>query len=94
MDVPAVSLGILAADLTAPEPARKNASLWRGRDLRPVAMRGHDEVFSSDAWRIPLFARPADPLAVTRLLESALCGDVIYCKVSYGVGGAWSAGWK
>ncbi len=93
MDASALRLG-LAADLGPPETPRNGVPLWRGRDLRPVAMRGHDKVFSADVWRIPLFTRPADPLAVTRLLESVLCGEAPHCKVNYGTGGAWSASWK
>ena len=54
-----------------------------GRDLRPVALRGTKEVFSTSAWRLPLFRRPTNLLAVTRLLESVLCGGIPRCTVSY-----------
>jgi hypothetical protein len=83
-----------AAGLAVPVAERSGIPLWRGRDLRPVAMRGHEEVFSAEAWRMPLFARPADPTAVTRLLESVLCGETPRCRVSYGAGGVWPAAWQ
>jgi hypothetical protein len=60
------------------------ARLPGGPDTRPVALRGAPEVFSAAAWRVPLYARPADAGAVTRLLESVLCGEATYCMVRYG----------
>jgi hypothetical protein len=58
-------------------------ALPSGRDLRPLALRGTQEVFSASAWRLPLYRRPTNPLAVTRLLDTVLCGGVARCTVTY-----------
>jgi hypothetical protein len=55
--------------------------------MRPVAARGMPEVFSTKAWRIPLYSQPANPVAVSQLLESVLCGGAPRCTVSYDSGG-------
>jgi len=54
-----------------------------GHDMRPVAARGATEVFSARAWRLPMYARPSKPEAVTCLLETVLCGAVQWCTVTY-----------
>jgi hypothetical protein len=61
-------------------------------DLRPVALRGAGEVFSVHGWRVPLYTQPVDTAAVTQLLASVLCDAAPHCTVTYGLGGARSAG--
>lgn len=63
-------------------PPQRNSSP-AGHDMRPVAARGNAEVFSTRAWRIPLFTRPANETTVARLLESVLCENVPACTVHY-----------
>jgi hypothetical protein len=53
-----------------------------GRDLRPVAARGIDELLSDRPWTVPLFAPPTDRTSLTELLTMALCGD-IPCQIEY-----------
>ena len=65
----------------APAP-REAAQGWRG-DMRPVAQRGDVEVFSAEAWRVPLHAAPSDPVMVRTLLQSVLCGKRPACSVLY-----------
>lgn len=60
-------------------------------DMRPVAQRGDSEVFSAEAWRVPLHAAPSDPSRVTALLESVLCGHRTDCSVRYGTSAQQSA---
>lgn len=55
-----------------------------GPEMRPVAERGAAEVFSADAWIVPLHAAPTDPARVAALLQSVLCGRQPDCRVSYG----------
>ena len=56
----------------------------RGRDMRPVAQRGDAEVFSAEAWHVPLHSPPTDPEFVRTLLASVLCGKRPACSVQYG----------
>ena len=56
-------------------------------EMRPVAQRGDAEVFSTEAWRVPLHSRPTDSTFVTMLLESVLCGKRAQCSVDYGADG-------
>lgn len=57
---------------------------FRGRDMRPVAARGAEEVQAPGGWRVPLFARPTDPPAIVALLQQVLCGSAAGCTVRYG----------
>lgn len=57
-----------------------------GPDMRPVTERGHTEVFSTDAWRVPLHAAPSDVAMVNALLVSVLCGRHPACRVDYSAG--------
>lgn len=57
--------------------------VFTGRDMRPVTARGMAAVFSGEAWLVPLFVRPANPAAVTRLLEAVLCDPTVRCTVTY-----------
>lgn len=80
-----------AATETMREPApsrgdaapRESVPAFRGHDMRPVTTRGDAEVFSTRAWRIPLYSQPANPAAIAGLLESVLCGTASQCSVSY-----------
>jgi hypothetical protein len=63
--------------------AREPAPAFRGHDMRPVAARGMPEVFSTKAWRIPLYSQPGNPAAIVNLLESVLCGGTAQCTVTY-----------
>lgn len=54
-----------------------------GLDMRPVAQRGDAEVFSADAWRVPLHSKPSDRALVNELLQSVLCGTRPACSVRY-----------
>jgi len=66
------------------DPSRGGAATQSlARDMRPVAQRGDAEVFSADAWRVPLHSRPTDPAFVQTLLESVLCGKHASCTVQY-----------
>ena len=56
---------------------------FSGRDMRPVTARGEAEVFSTRAWRIPLYSRPGNPTSIAGLLKSVLCGTEPQCTVSY-----------
>lgn len=49
----------------------------------PVAQRGDAEVYSADAWRVPLHVPPRDPRHVEALLQSVLCGTRMACTVRY-----------
>lgn len=60
-------------------------------DTRPVAMRHSDEIFSGEAWYVPLHNQPADTTNVFRVLQSVLCGTTSYCRISYGAGGSRSS---
>ncbi len=62
---------------------RGGASGFGAHDMRPVAARGTAEVFSTKAWRIPLYTRPGDTSAVSQLLEAVLCDNVPQCTVQY-----------
>lgn len=64
-------------------PAAPDAPPGVSLNLMPVAQRGDSEVMSADAWRIPLHVRPSDPVFVTTLLKSVLCGKRAACDVSY-----------
>jgi hypothetical protein len=66
------------SDMTAP-PAGVS-------DMRPVAARGNAEVFSTKAWRMPLYTQPSGAAAVKTLLEAVLCGPVPDCAVTYSDG--------
>lgn len=83
------SAGATAAidDLTAPASPSRNAGP-AGHDMRPVAARGNAEVFSTRAWRVPLYSRPANAQAVSRLLESVLCDRLPDCTVHYAMDGS------
>jgi hypothetical protein len=59
------------------------AAALEGLDLRAVTERGLDEVFSADAWTMPLYTRPTNPAAVVQLLNSVLCSSAPGCSVSY-----------
>jgi hypothetical protein len=59
------------------------ASLPGAGELRPVAERGLAEVFSADAWSVPLYSRPRDMVMVNQLLQSVLCNTAPRCSVSY-----------
>lgn len=59
------------------------ASVSRARDMRPVAHRGEAEVFSVQAWQVPLHALPLDAAFVTELLRSVLCGRAPGCVIDY-----------
>jgi len=75
-----------AGDAPLRPPAEARASAPHGfgaHDMRPVAARGDAEVFSTRAWRIPLYTRPGDAQAVSRLLEAVLCDNVPQCTVHY-----------
>ncbi len=50
----------------------------------PVAMRTEREIFAEGAWKVPLYAQPSNPSAVTQLLQSVLCGARQQCSVRYG----------
>lgn len=52
-------------------------------DMRPVAARGNTEVFSTRAWRIPLYTQSPNADSVTDLLKEVLCGNVPRCAVAY-----------
>ncbi len=52
-------------------------------DLRPVAERGLEEVFSAKAWTVPLYSEPTDQGKVSHLLQSVLCDAAPYCSVKY-----------
>ena len=81
----APSPGAGAGNAPVPDLSSRGAEpLPQGRDLRPLALRGAEEVFSTPAWRLPLYKRPSNPLEVGRLLEAVLCGGVPRCTVSYG----------
>lgn len=67
----------------AGSPAAPDAPPGVSLNLMPVAQRGDAEVMSADAWRIPLHVRPGDPVFVTTLLKSVLCGKRAACDVSY-----------
>jgi hypothetical protein len=54
-----------------------------GHDMRPVALRGDAEVFSTRAWRIPLYSQPVNTASAASLLKSVLCGDATGCSVNY-----------
>lgn len=72
---------------TASETAASNSaatfSQHRAPDFRPVAQRGDSEVFSAEAWRVPLHAQPTDRAHVVQLLDSVLCGGRARCTVHY-----------
>lgn len=55
----------------------------RARDMRPVAHRGEAEVFSVQAWQVPLHALPLDAVFVKELLRSVLCGRAPGCVIDY-----------
>lgn len=59
------------------------ASISRAWDTRPVAHRGEAEVFSVQAWQVPLHALPLDAVFVTELLRSVLCGRAPGCIINY-----------
>lgn len=59
----------------------------RAPDTRPVAMRHSDEIFSGEAWYVPLHSRPTDAANVVRVLQAVLCGTMSHCRVTYGPGG-------
>lgn len=59
------------------------ASVSRARDMRPVAHRGEAEVFSVQAWQVPLHALPLDAVFATELLRSVLCGRAPGCVIDY-----------
>ena len=63
--------------------ARQSNPAFHGHDMRPVAARGEPEVFSTRAWRVPLYSQPGKPAAVAGLLESVLCGAESNCTVTY-----------
>lgn len=68
------------ADAALPvEPAPANGL----HDMRPVAARGNTEVFSTRAWRIPLYTQSPNADSVTGLLKEVLCGSVPRCVVAY-----------
>jgi hypothetical protein len=69
-----------ARSISVAEPAPRSGA---AADLVPVAERGIAEVFSADAWRVPLHSAPVDPVRVQALLESALCGKRSSCAVRY-----------
>lgn len=77
-------------DIIGQPPAARYAAgiSSRRRDFRPVAMRYSDEIFSGAAWYVPLHSRPTDAANVIRALQSALCGTMRYCRVTYGLGGS------
>jgi hypothetical protein len=74
-----------AAPADAPRKRAPQGSgpAFSGRDMRPVTARGEAEVFSTRAWRIPLYSRPGNPTAIAGLLKSVLCGTEPQCTVSY-----------
>jgi hypothetical protein len=74
------------------EPAMARDAAFRERDTRPVAMREADEVFSTAAWRVPLYARPSDVREVTRLLAAVLCGEAPRCSVTWASGVTLASG--
>ena len=74
-----------------PVPRLEPWPLQGSADMRPVAQRGDAEVFSADAWRVPLHAAPSDPSRVIALLESVLCGKRTECSVRYGTPSLQSA---
>jgi len=53
------------------------------RDMRSVAERGLDEVYSSDAWSVPLHSPPRDMVMVRQLLQAVLCNTAPSCSVNY-----------
>jgi hypothetical protein len=69
---------------TAASNAPATSAQHRAPDLRPVAQRGDGEVFSAEAWRVPLHARPTDRAHVVQLLDSVLCSARARCTVHYG----------
>jgi hypothetical protein len=73
------------APLIGPEAATevRLASVSRARDMRPVAHRGEAEVFSVQAWQVPLHALPLDAVFATELLRSVLCGRAPGCVIDY-----------
>lgn len=66
----------------APLPVEP-APAGRGHDLRPVSARGEAEIYSTRAWRIPLYSPPARPAQVAALLSAVLCGEARDCSVAY-----------
>ncbi|MCP5152102.1 MAG: hypothetical protein H6982_15205 [Chromatiales bacterium] len=52
-----------------------------GPDMRPVALRGVEQIFLPTPWRVPLFAPPSDERAVEALLDQILCGGAPACSV-------------
>jgi hypothetical protein len=71
------------AEAPGERPPQGSSPIFSGRDTRPVTARGEAEVFSTRAWRIPLYSRPANPTAIAGLLKSVLCGTEPQCTVSY-----------
>ena len=81
---------------TATAPAdtlreRDAAPVAHGHDMRPVTLRGEAEVFSTRAWRIPLYSQPASAASAAGLLETVLCGGAADCRVDYADDGRTSA---
>lgn len=76
----------IAAESAADALARRAATTAppsRAPDPRPVAQRGEAEVFSAEAWRVPLHAPPSDSAHVVELLDSVLCGRRARCTIHY-----------
>lgn len=79
-----------ASDSEPAEPVRTStatelsAAGGTRADMRPVAQRGHGEVFSAVSWRVPLHSQPTDRSQVEILLNSVLCGNHPACSVDYG----------
>lgn len=74
-------------DIVGQPPARHAVAVAANRgDFRPVAMRNSDEVFSGEAWYVALHSAPTDVRNVIRALQSALCGTVSHCRVTYSPG--------
>ena len=79
----APAVAVAGDPVMAPAAKVETAGLHPAADMRPVAQRGDPEVFSAEAWRVPLHSAPSDPARVTVLLESVLCGTRPACTVRY-----------